>query len=150
MSDPIRFRPHHFLCALGFEGKGYSPEFTANMAALVEGRLRAPGGAAEVIEVTFAADAVCAPCPSRRGTGCESGARIAALDAAHAQALGLAEGDRLNWGAALDRMRALPPEIHRSICAECPWLGFGMCASALARLQAAPCGLSPLASRDAL
>lgn len=147
---PIRFRPHHFLCALGYEGKGYSPEFTANMTAIVVGRLRAPGGEAEVIEVTREADAICAPCPARRGTGCESGERIAALDAAHAAALELAAGERLTWGAALGRMRALPPDIHRSICAPCPWRALGLCAAALARLQAGACGLSPLARTDGL
>ncbi len=136
MTDPIRFRPHHFLCALGFEGKGYSPEFTANMSALVDDRLRRPGGEDEVIEVTFEADSICAPCPSRRGTGCETGERIAHLDAAHAKALDLSEGARLTWGEALDRMRTLPRDIHDTICAECQWLRYGMCAAALARLQA--------------
>ena len=41
-APPIRFRPHHFLCSLGFEGKGYSEAFTANMTGIVMGRLRAP------------------------------------------------------------------------------------------------------------
>lgn len=108
MTDaPIRFRPHHFLCALGFEGKGYSEDFTANMAAIVDARLRAPGGGDVQIEVTATADAICAPCPSRRGAGCESGDRIAQLDAAHARALGLAPGDRISWAEARARMRAL-------------------------------------------
>ena len=26
----LEFRPHHFLCTLGFEGKGYSDEFVRN------------------------------------------------------------------------------------------------------------------------
>jgi len=79
MTD-LRYRPHHFLCSLGFEGKGYSPEFTANMTAIVQGRLRAPGGESARITVTVAADDICAPCPSRRMTGCDNDAKIAALD----------------------------------------------------------------------
>ena len=35
MTKPLRYRPHHFLCSLGFEGKGYSDAFTANMEAIV-------------------------------------------------------------------------------------------------------------------
>lgn len=137
MTDaPIRFRPHHFLCALGFEGKGYSEDFTANMAAIVDARLRAPGGSDVQIEVTATADAICAPCPSRRGAGCVSADRIARLDAAHARALGLAAGDRISWAAAQARMRALPSGILQDICAPCQWLALGMCEAALARLQA--------------
>ena len=60
MSGPVRYRPHHFLCSLGFEGKGYSPEFTANMAAIVMGRVRAPQGDATVIEVADGFDDICA------------------------------------------------------------------------------------------
>lgn len=136
MKDPIQFRPHHFLCALGFEGKGYSEEFTENMAALVEGELRAPGGEQVEIEVIEGADAICAPCPSRRGHGCASNDKIARLDAAHARALGISPGDRLSWGEALARMQALPEDALQEICAPCQWLQLGMCEAALARLKA--------------
>ncbi|AOZ69027.1 hypothetical protein LPB142_06575 [Rhodobacter xanthinilyticus] len=136
--SPLRYRPHHFLCSLGFEGKGYSPEFTANMSAIVLGRLRAARGEAVEIEVVGAADDICAPCPARRGEGCESQAKIAALDAAHGRALGLAPGDRLSWGEARARMRALPEGALSEICAPCQWLAYGMCEAALARLKTAP------------
>ena len=43
---------HHFLCALGFAGKGYCDSFTASMAAIMD-RSRAPGGGAVQIEVTY-------------------------------------------------------------------------------------------------
>mgnify|MGYP003549100712 CR=1 FL=1 len=56
MADPVRYRPHHFLCSLGFQGKGYSDGFTANMSAIVMGRLRADGGDETVIEVMGALD----------------------------------------------------------------------------------------------
>lgn len=132
---PLRFRPHHFLCALGFEGKGYSAEFTANMASIVMDRLRAPCGDAVEITVQGEADDICAPCPSRRGTGCESAARIAQLDAAHGAALGLEPGDRISWGAAQAQMRTLPEGALSQICAPCQWLQYGMCAAALKRLK---------------
>ena len=88
MADPVRYRPHHFLCSLGFEGKGYSEGFTANMSAIVMGRLRTAGGEATVIEVTGGLDDICAPCPKNRGHACEVQARIDRLDAAHGAALG--------------------------------------------------------------
>lgn len=82
MSQPIRFRPHHFLCALGFQGKGYSDAFTANMSAIVHDRLRAENGGKTRIEVIGAADDICQPCPKRRGTLCTSQTKITRLDAA--------------------------------------------------------------------
>ncbi|MCX7646433.1 MAG: DUF1284 domain-containing protein [Rhodobacteraceae bacterium] len=136
-ADAVRFRPHHFLCALGFVGKGYSDRFTANMAAIVEGRLRAPGGAATAIEVVGRLDDICAPCPRRAGALCSVQAKIDRLDAAHAAALGLAPGDRIRWGEALARIRARvrPGDLAR-LCAGCEWLELGLCEAALARLHA--------------
>jgi hypothetical protein len=136
MRKPIRFRPHHFLCALGYEGRGYSPAFTANMTEIVMGRLRAPGGEAEEIEVTEGFDAICAPCPKNRGHACEVQAKIERLDDAHAGALGLKPGDRLTWGEAQARIRAaVEPGGLARICAGCEWLPLGLCEAALGRLH---------------
>ncbi|MCV6585863.1 MAG: DUF1284 domain-containing protein [Marinibacterium sp.] len=137
--SPIRFRPHHFLCAIGFQGKGYSDAFTANMTRIVVDRLRAPSGASELIEVTGATDDICTPCPHRRGQLCESQAKISALDARHAAALRLIPGEQLTWGDAQERIRAhVPPGALSQICCDCQWLAYGMCETALAALHAAP------------
>ncbi|GGH20475.1 hypothetical protein SAMN05444007_101402 [Cribrihabitans marinus] len=135
---PIRFRPHHFLCALGFRGKGYSDAFTGNMARIVQDGLRGPGGDARQIEVVGATDDICIPCPHRRGTLCAKETRIAALDARHAAALNLAAGDLLTWGAAKERIRALvaPGDLSR-LCAGCQWLAAGYCEGALRALHGA-------------
>ena len=136
MTPPIRYRPHHFLCSLGFENKGYSDAFIANMADIVVGQLRAPSGGDKLIEVTLHADDICAPCPKRRGTGCTSQPKIDALDMTHASALGLNDGDQLTWGQALERIktRVAPEDLHH-ICKDCAWLEYGMCAAAVARLR---------------
>jgi hypothetical protein len=134
--DPLRFRPHHLLCSLGYQGKGYSPGFTANMDAIIAGRLRAAGGNATVIEVTGATDDICAPCPRRRGRLCTNEAKIGGLDRAHAAALALAPGDRLTWGEAKARIRAkVPPGSLKTICRDCEWEPLGLCEAALARLH---------------
>jgi uncharacterized protein len=133
---PVRYRPHHFLCSLGFQGKGYSDEFTANMGSIVIGRLRAPEGGDTVIEVVPAADDICAPCPKRRDEACATQDKIATLDAAHAAALNLRPGDRLTWAAAQDRIRAaVAPGSLRTLCAGCEWEPCGMCEAALRRLH---------------
>lgn len=132
----IQFRPHHFLCALGFQGKGYSDSFTANMAEIVD-RLRGTGGGDVILQVTPQADAICAPCPHKRGLGCAKSAKITALDKRHAAALGLADGDCLTWDAAQARIRAqVMPGDLQALCAGCAWLDLGLCEAALSRLHA--------------
>ncbi len=133
--QPLRFRPHHFLCALGFRGKGYSDAFTAGMARHVALLRSDP---ATMIEVVPGIDAICGPCPKRSGSQCFSQEKIDRLDAAHAAALGLSPGDRLSWAEALDRIRAaVRPSDLASLCAGCRWLSLGLCESALTRLHAA-------------
>lgn len=137
MSDaPLRYRPHHFLCSLGFRGKGYSDAFTANMARIVDDRLRAPGGDDVMIEVAAATDDICTPCPKRRGTLCTSQDKIATLDTRHSRALGLFVGTRLTWGEAKQRIRAnVPPGALTQLCAGCQWLDLGLCEAAVKELQ---------------
>ena len=127
------------LCAIGWQGRGYSPEFTENMNAIVHGRLhRNP--LTEVI-FTGTADSICAPCPWRRGLGCEAGERIAGLDRRHAAALGIRPGQRMNWAEAQARAAArVRPADLQQICTGCQWIA--LCQPALARLRGAvraPC-----------
>jgi uncharacterized protein len=137
MTGPVRYRPHHFLRSLGFEGKGYSDGFTANMSAIVMGRLRAADGDATVIEVTAGLDDICAPCPHNRGHACDVQAKIDRLDTAHGAALGLRSGDRLTWGQAQERIKdRVPTGSLKRLCAGCEWEPYGMCEGALARLHA--------------
>ena len=132
----IRYRPHHFLCSLGFEGKGYSDAFTANMDAIVMGRLRAKGGDETEIEVTGATDDICAPCPKRRGRLCTNESKIKVLDRAHAGTLRLKPHERLTWGEAKTRIRAnVTPGSLKTLCAGCEWEPYGMCEAALQRLH---------------
>jgi len=132
----IRFRPHHFLCALGYQGKGYSDAFTANMTAIVVDRLRAPGGEAVLIETTGQTDDICTPCPKRRGRLCTNQQAIATLDRAHAAALRLKPRERLTWGQAQQRiLENVPPGSLWTLCAGCQWLDLGLCETALQDLH---------------
>jgi hypothetical protein len=131
----LRLRPHHVLCALGFDGHGYAPVFTANLNRIVHGQLRAPGGEDLLVRITGDADAICAPCPKRIGLGCQAQTVIDALDRRHGEALGLAPGDKLRWGQCLDKVRArVGPEDLDHLCSGCSWLGAGICKAAVARL----------------
>ena len=136
MNASVTFRPHHFLCALGFAGKGYSDDFTANMARIIA-QLRAPGGGGVEIKVTFQADSICAPCPHKRGLSCSKAAKIAALDQRHARALSLTDGDCLTWAHAQARIVAqVPPGSLAQLCFGCQWLELGLCEATLTTLHA--------------
>ncbi|APZ43196.1 DUF1284 domain-containing protein [Acidihalobacter ferrooxydans] len=135
-ATPLRFRPHHFLCALGYQGKGYSTRFTANMSYIVYTRLRNAATADTPIEVVTVSDAICAPCPHRRGTGCERETKIAALDQRHAARLDLRDGQVIGWLEARQRIRErIAPDDLDTLCAGCEWLDAGMCKQAVAQLR---------------
>lgn len=133
---PLRFRPHHFLCSLGFQGKGYSDAFTDNMRRIVMGRLRAPDGRDTKIKLTGYTDDICTPCPKRQGRLCSSQSAIAILDRSHAAILQLKPHETLTWGTALDRIKTnVPPGALSTVCAGCQWLDYGLCEDALKRLH---------------
>lgn len=136
MTEALRFRPHHFLCALGYQGKGYSDAFTDNMSAIVMERLRSANGGKTFIKVTNRADSICTPCPHKRGFSCANAAKINVLDRYHAAALGLNPGDLLTWDEAKSRILArVPPGSLSTICASCQWLELGLCEAALTKLH---------------
>jgi hypothetical protein len=139
----VSLRPHHVLCSIGYEGHGYDDPFTANMTRIVARGFRGPEGRNVAIRITFGADTLCAPCPKRVNLGCQTQSKIDRLDAAHAEILGLRDGQTLTWGAALDRVRdRVGPEDLDRICEGCGWLDAGMCKRALAALRAEPARLA--------
>lgn len=138
MTAPLKFRPHHYLCALGFQGKGYSESFTLNMHAIVEEQLRVEGGDARVIQTVGMTDDICGPCPKRRGRLCSNQPKIKTLDRSHASALKLSANEVLTWGEAKARIKKhVPVGSLKTVCAGCQWLEYGMCEAALKALHEA-------------
>lgn len=125
----VDFRPHHFLCTLCFQGKGYSPVFIANYEKIARQLKKDPSTPIKVVDHT---DAVCQPCPHRQGTQCATQEKISKLDQAHAAALEIQSGDVLSWEQAQQRMaEKLTLEKFHSICATCNWKPLGLCESVL-------------------
>lgn len=131
----LTFRPHHFLCALCFQGKGYTPQFIANFTAIMQ-ELNQPGGDENAIRVTKVTDSICAPCPSRRETLCTSQDTITTLDNAHAAILGLHDKDILTWGRAKQLLaEKMSLDLFHSACAPCAWKKLGICEKVLTQFQ---------------
>jgi len=124
------YRPHHFFCTLGFQGKGYSKDFIKNFSTIKQDLTDD-----SILKVTLETDDICAPCPHRRGSLCDKQSKIEILDQAHAKALGLSEGDEITWKEAQSRLASLSLVDHHHICQGCNWLDHGLCAKALQDLK---------------
>ncbi len=128
-----QLRGHHLMCALGFRGLGYSPEFARNMAAILA---RLDASPATGVTVTDAPDPICAGFPADQPDHCAL-SHIAARDRRVIAAIGLRPGDTRSWGALRARLgRAFVPGDLDALCASCPWLPLGHCAHGLAWLKA--------------
>ena len=135
MTTPLQFRPHHFLCANGFEGKGYSPDFVYNFADIVA-ELRGPQGDQVLLQVVTGADDICQPCPHRREKSCTKQALIESLDQRHLEALRLTEKQVLSWGHVKERIKSyVSDSVFDSMCRGCGWQSEGMCLKALQQLR---------------
>jgi hypothetical protein len=132
----LEFRPHHFLCTLGFEGKGYSDAFVANYLKIARSLRQSADGDDTAIRVVKGSDSICTPCPNRAGERCTTEGKISKLDQAHAEVLGLKTGDILTWGEAKGLLREKMgfDDFHQA-CAPCSWRSLGLCETALRRLK---------------
>ena len=130
-------RAHHLLCALGFRGLGYSPEFVANMRRVVR-KLR---GGRQRFRLTDTPDVICAACPNLRGGRCRPASggrsRVPARDRRVLRQLGLAPGAELTarQAYALVRERITPEDLRTKLCSGCRWVELGYCEEGLAGLR---------------
>lgn len=131
----IQFRPHHFLCAVGFAGKGYSNAFIKNFEQIVC-KLNSPEGDSIQIQVVKDTDNICSPCPHKQGNTCVDQEKITQLDNAHATALEIQPDNILTWGEAKKRIRKnISMPLFEQICAPCNWKKLGICQKALKELK---------------
>ena len=134
----MELRAHNLLCIQGFVGKGYSPEFVANMTRVIESL-----GDQTRVTVTAAPDALCGACPNLAVSGCAlhgegSEAGITHQDRDVMRRLGIDEGAALAWSDIVSRIaRSVAPDDLDEICGACPWLSLGVCKQGIARLNEA-------------
>jgi len=130
----ISFRPHHFLCALCFKGRGYSPAFISNFHVIMD-MLNSTDGDNTKINIVTHTDSICEPCPSRIGKSCTSEEKITVLDTAHASALQLNDQDSITWGDAKKRIaEKISLDIFHQICSTCSWKQYGICEDVIKNL----------------
>lgn len=130
----IRLRPHHFLCTLAFQGRGYSPVFGSNYQRICDTLNSDPQ---TPIRVTKAGDDVCSACPHQiKGDQCKAQDKIDKLDRAHQRILGIAPGDVVTWQDGVSRLKKnMTLDQFHGACAPCDWKKMGLCEGALVKLH---------------
>ena len=113
-------RPHHIFCLCFFEGKGYSPEFVANLSALYSDLQKGTP-----LRIVSGKDSVCRACPHLQNGICTSG-KADTFDQRVLAGLSLSYGSLYRWkelrGWAQTLLRTMPLE---NLCQECEW--FSIC-----------------------
>ena len=114
----IELRPHHALCTAFFIGKGYSSDFTQNMAHITE-MLRS---SLPDIRLTCGWDVICRGCPHSDGS---CGEKAPGYDLAVLEICGLAEGEQISWQelSGLVRERIIAGGRLSQVCGDCQWHG---------------------------
>lgn len=130
MEEPIKFRPHHFMCTLGFQGKGYSLDFIKNYKNIVR---ILNENEDTMIEVAEYMDDICGPCPNKLDDVlCKTQEKITELDAKHSAILKLIPGEIMSWRQAKERIRQyMSVEKFLDSCSACSWQKYGVCQKAL-------------------
>jgi hypothetical protein len=121
----MKLRPHHLICTLGYEGKGYSEKFVAHMNEITE-RLRKKDGLR--VEVVQSTDDICSHCPHMLDTDlCEKNEAVKEHDQKVYDALGLEEREYA-YSDLLDIIRQkVNPDVLCYLCGDCMWLPLTDC-----------------------
>ncbi len=72
-TSPAIFRPHHALCLLFFEGKGYSQVFVENMAAFL-------ADPSQLVQIANGCDILCQACPHNQAGFCDDEVKVSLFD----------------------------------------------------------------------
>ena len=121
-SEPIRIRAHHILCMQGFQGLGYSEEFTINLANIIEKIRNNPSF---FVKVVTEADSICKHCPHLQedvcNMGTDSGEGIRARDISVLKELDIESGSLISSSQITFLTDNISPKAIKTICGNCGW-----------------------------
>jgi hypothetical protein len=90
----MKIRAHHLLCMQGFQGYGYSEDFSKNMAEIIQNLRSSPD---QKIQIITECDVICSCCPYNVKEICskdpESHEKIKRMDTKVLEKLELCNGD---------------------------------------------------------
>ena len=120
-SEPIRIRAHHLLCMQGFQGLGYSSEFTQNMAQIIGEIIKNPFS---FITVTAEVDSICECCPHNFQGICNKESisnNIKTVDSIILEKLDLEEGSVISSTSIRSLTTNLSSQTVKKVCGSCSW-----------------------------
>ena len=113
-------RPHHGMCFLFYEGKGYSEDFTDHMGRIIRQMEEDPG---QIVTLKAETDIVCEHCPNNVSGTCTSSDKVARYDRAVLEECGFNEGDKIPYSQFKSRVNEciISAGVRSKICGDCTW-----------------------------
>ncbi|WPC43490.1 DUF1284 domain-containing protein [Clostridium sp. JS66] len=117
-------RAHHLLCIQGYEGNGYSFEFTKNMDRVVNNL-----SDNMYVKIVMMVDDICVKCPHKlKDDTCKSQEKVFELDFKVLNELNLIVNRTYLYKDILNSIREnLSYEKFQEICGSCQWFSYGYC-----------------------
>ena len=119
----FRFRPHHLVCFLSFQGKGYNSDFVNRVSEILA--VLKDNSQEKLISVAQGCDNACEKCPNRNYEKCEDDEVICEKDDAYLKLLNIKYGSKLSFSD----MQKIRTQVHKDdftkICRYCQW--FDIC-----------------------
>ena len=113
------FRPHHFVCFLSFQGKGYSSDFVNRVNEILATLKDNPQE--NLISVVKGCDSACEKCPNRKCGKCQYDEDVSKKDDAYSKLFDIAYGSRMSFAD----MQKIRTQIRKNnfleICGQCQW-----------------------------
>ena len=121
----MKMRPHHLLCAQGYSGKGYNPEFTEYMDWATE-KLR--GESNTEIEIVFSTDDFCDNCSRKMGNDlCKDNEKVKRFDRKVVEYFGIEERRYIYQELVRQINARMTEEMMADICRGCSWYPISNC-----------------------
>jgi len=128
----FHLRPHHLVCNLCFQGKGYSAKFVENFSAIHES-LKDPRNAVKIVQ---GLDDICVKCPNWRVSHCQDEVIAGEIDRVYLKVLRLKYGNVMSIAQLTDliKTRLTLPKFHMA-CAKCQWKKSKICENIIRRMK---------------
>ncbi|MGJ7028340.1 hypothetical protein HNR54_000689 [Methanothermobacter sp. DSM 3267] len=116
----ITIRAHHLLCIQGFQGYGYSEEFTENMELVIRKLRSRPSVSVMIVD---SADEICTACPFMDGEACMMGDEsVKGMDSKLMEILGIRSGDIRDYSELESELKNMEASLIREVCGDCSWI----------------------------
>lgn len=122
----IYLRPHHLICNICFEGKGYNQIFIDNFTNIHK-QLSNNNCYIQLVKNSLLDD-ICKYCPENNSLHCVSEDKVSQLDSGYLKLFKLNYSDILNVNDVDSIIkRYLTLNDFRKICNKCSWYKYGIC-----------------------